>query len=57
MANVIHLHKAAKGRRKERTFVPIGSGATILLFTGVRYERDKSEKPAGKEPDRRIKGR
>ena len=57
MAEIIHLHKAAQGRRKERTFIPTGRNATVLFFTGVRYERDKPEKPVGKESQRRRKGR
>jgi|GEM_PF-1391708 len=57
MAEIIHLHKQKEGLTpKERTFVAVGGGAKILMFTGVRYERDipdhtpesKVTKPHGK---------
>lgn len=44
MAEIIHLHKQEEGLKpRERSFVAIGSGAEILMFTGVRYERDISD--------------
>lgn len=44
MAEIIHLHKQKEGLKpRERTFVAVGGGAEILMFTGVRYERDISD--------------
>lgn len=57
MAEIIHLHKQKEGLRpKVRSFVAVSGGAEILMFTGVRYERDISDhtpestvaKPRGK---------
>lgn len=44
MAEIIHLHRQKEGLKpKERSFIAVGDGAEILMFTGVRYERDISD--------------
>ena len=56
MAEIIHMHKAKK-RPRPRTFVQAGDGATILMFTGVRYERSKPENRVRKSSGKRVTGR
>ena len=58
MAEIIQLHKAKNGLRPRlRTFVPTGGVATILMFTGVRYERGKPGSRVGKTSGKRARGR
>ena len=50
MADIIHLHKRAGGAKpKQRSFEPLDQDATILMFTGVRYERDTGGITSDKE--------
>lgn len=58
MAEIIHLHKRTKGPKpKERSFVSVEGEATILMFTGVRYERQTPVNPVDKAHGKRITGR
>jgi hypothetical protein len=58
MAEIIHLHKGRNTLRpKERSFVQAGRDATILMFTGVRYERGKPGSRVAKTGGKRIRGR
>ncbi|MCR9139038.1 MAG: hypothetical protein NXI27_23755 [Alphaproteobacteria bacterium] len=58
MAEIIHLHKQARGRKpRERSFEAVAGEAKILLFTGVRYERAAPGTPVTKRGGKRITSR
>lgn len=58
MAEIIYLHKQRSGPKpKERSFVPMGRDATILMFTGVRYERQKTSDRVRKPRSKRVTSR
>lgn len=58
MAEIIHLQKQRKGLRpKERSFEAVEGEASILMFTGVRYERTITDNNVAKPNDKRITGR
>ncbi len=58
MAQIIYLHKQRPGpKAKPRSFMPTGREATILMYTGVRYERAKPDTNVAKSGGKRITGR